>query len=504
MAFPTSADPTGDRSDDPAAWSDLGMFLAARGQLAESLRAFDRAVRLGPEIAAAWSNLGEALRRAGRSTEALACADEAIRLEPASALFHYNRGRILHDLDRLEAAIAAYERALMLEPGLASATLGLAAALEAIGEIGRALRVLREGLVASPGHPALLSELATRARQDLEPAYLSEAEAALGRDDLIPRDRWALHFGLAHVHDGLGDARRAASLATEANALRCQDLRNSGRLASPSEHVQAVRRMIEAFGPGHFEWLRQLGAGLDAREPVFIVGVPRSGTTLVEQILASHPQAVGVGELRLAQQGFTRMARLVGDVATLPEALHRLDRGAVQTLALEHLGRLRDLAGEGPTRIVDKMPGNMLFVGWLATLFPRAKFLACDRDPRDTALSLWFTNFSDLNWAFDAENIATRIEMNAILLRHWQATLPDAIRVVSYEQLVSDPEPVIRSTLEFLGLDWDDRCLEFHRTRRVVKTASLAQVRSPVHQRSVGRWRRYEAYLEQLFGTGDA
>jgi hypothetical protein len=234
---------------------------------------------------------------------------------------------------------------------------------------------------------------------------------------------------------------------------------------------------------------------------VFVVGLPRSGTSLVEQILASHPAIHGAGELALARRGFESIPASLGRSEPLLQCLPHMDRSTISRAADWHLGQLQSLAPDSAERIVDKLPENYLYLGWLATLFPDAVFIHCRRDPRDVALSCWMTDFRALRWANHPEHIASRFRSYRQLMEHWGATCPVSIHEVRYEDAVADLEPVARRLVSACGLDWHPACLEFHRNKRMVRTASVTQVRQPIYKTSAGRWRKYEGDLAELFSA---
>jgi hypothetical protein len=245
--------------------------------------------------------------------------------------------------------------------------------------------------------------------------------------------------------------------------------------------------------PDFFERVR--GFGLESEIPVFVVGLPRSGTTLVEQILASHTRVFGAGELKLASDTMDALGEQDADPI---EGLRQLDQQTAQRFASRHLERLRALS---PTalRIVDKMPDNYLYLGLLATLFPRAKLIHCRRDLRDVAVSCWMTDFREFRWTNDPQHIVSRFHEYQRLMNHWRNVLRVPLLEVDYEETVADLEGVARRLVAWCGLEWESQCLEFYRTKRPVSTASTVQVRQPVFSTSVGRWKHYEHALASLF-----
>ncbi len=267
----------------------------------------------------------------------------------------------------------------------------------------------------------------------------------------------------------------------------------------PTEHERFVTGVISAFNPQFFA--RTAGMGLETRLPIFIFGLPRSGTTLVEQILGCHSCVFGGGELRLVRQTFdsipSRMGRSDRPLGCIPE----LDGPAIRSIADAHRRELRGISGAEANRASDKMPDNYLYLGLLATLFPMATFIHCRRNPRNVALSCWMTDFRALFWANEPIHIGTRFQQYLRIMDHWRTVLPAAIHEVDYEDTVNDVGRVAQRLVAACGLPWEPRCADPHRSERPVRTASLIQVRQPVHRKSLGRSRNYETELADLFAA---
>ena len=269
-------------------------------------------------------------------------------------------------------------------------------------------------------------------------------------------------------------------------------LAQRGKEYDPTAHESLISRTKAICGPEFFQWVRDFGS--ESELPVFVVGLPRSGTTLVEQILAGHPQVYGAGEIKLAHD---TMAALGGQGADPVKGLRQLDRETVRRLAAQHLERLREL-DRTALRIVDKMPDNYMFLGLLACLFPRAKLIHCRRDLRDTAVSCWMTQFQEVRWANDQRHIVSRFHEYQRIMAHWREVLPVPLLEIDYEETVTDLEAVARRLVGWCGLEWEPACLEFQQVKRPVSTASLVQVRQPIFTTSVGRWKHYEPFLAGL------
>ncbi len=481
------------KPDFAEAHNNLGNALKDQEKLDEAIACWRRAVELKPDFAEAHNNLGNALKDQGKLDEAIACYRRALALKPDFAEAHNNLGVALKDQGKLEESLACYRRAVELKPDLAEAHNNLGSAAAEIGDLQGAEGFFRAALRHNSRFASAHYNLAELLGGKLPQTDLAAQRRLLAETDLTGAQRVWLHFALAKVLDARGEYAEAAEHLERGNALQRSEWRNRGREYDPTEHELLVTRMIAACTPAFFA--RVGGFGLESELPVFIVGLPRSGTTLVEQILASHSQVFGAGELDLARD---TMAALGAQAADAVEALGQLDRQTAQRLASRHLESLRALS-PAALRIVDKMPENYLYLGLLASLFPRAKVIHCRRDLRDVAVSCWMTHFRHLRWTNDQQHIASRFHEYQRLMEHLRKALPAPLLEVDYEETVADLEGVARKLVAWCGLTWEPSCLEFHQAKRPVRTASAIQVRQPVFRTSVERWRHYEQALAPLF-----
>ena len=381
------------------AHSNLGIVLRDQGKLGEALACCRRALELKPGYAEADNNLGVALKDQGKLDEAVACYRRALQLKPDFAEAHINLGSVLKDQGKLGEAVACYRRALELKPHSAEAHNDLGIALEAMGDLQGAEGSFRTALRHNSRFVFAHYNLAALMGGKLPKKDLAAQHRLLEEMDVTDAQRLFLHFGLAQVLDARGEYAEAAEHLDRGNALRLSELRRLGQEYDPKEHESFVTRMIAVCTPDFFERVR--GFGLESEIPVFIVGLPRSGTTLIEQILASHCQVFGAGEIKLVSD---TMAALGEQGADPIEGLRQLNRQTALRLAARHLERLRELSRTA-LRVVDKMPDNYLYLGLLASLFPRAKFIHCRRDLRDVAVSCWKAHFQEVRWANDQNTL---------------------------------------------------------------------------------------------------
>jgi tetratricopeptide (TPR) repeat protein len=515
------------KPDFAEAHSNLGVALKEQGKLDEAVACYRRAVELKPDYVEALNNLGAALRDQGKPDEAVACLRRALQRNPDFTDAHNNLGNALKDQGKLDEAVACYRRVLELKPDFAEAYNNLGNALKEQRKLDEAVACYRRAMELKPDFAAAHNNLGMVLEERGEFQAAEDCfRAAIGHDprfalahyhltellggklpqqdlELLQRlleeteitdaQRSLLHFGLARVLDARGQYAEAAAHLDRGNALQGSEWRKSGQDYDPNEHEFLVTQTIRVSTPDFFQGV--CGFGSPSELPVFVVGLPRSGTTLIEQILASHSQVFGAGETTLTRDTMTALG---GRNAEFIEGLSRLDRQTAVRLAARHLERLRGFS-PAALRIVDKTPDNYLSLGLLASLFPRAKLVHCRRDPRDVAVSCWLAHFEEVRWASDQQHLASRFQQYQRIMEHWRKVLPSPLLEVDYEETVADLEGVARKLVAWCGLAWEPACLEFHKAKRPVRTASVVQVRQPVFSTSVGRWKHYQRALAPLF-----
>ncbi len=482
-----------------AAHANLGLVLLEQARYDEARSLLSRATTLEPSRAVYWEYLADCHERSGEHNAAVPCRERVLRMSPADqARPRLALARTLHELHRLDEAEAHYRAAIAIEPDSAAAQTDLGVFLEERGDFAAAETAYRAAIRSQPSFAPAHSWLATLLGARLTDSDLDALLARLDDPSTSNASRSSLLFALGQLHDARGDRARAASYLRDAHALRLASARGD-RVFQPVEHERLTNGLIDAFNPSFFA--RVASGGLESRRPVFIVGLPRSGTTLLEQILASHSRVHGAGELQLGPRLFTSLPSLLDPSLAATDCVAFLTPDTIRRLARSYDLRLRVLSARGAERVVDKLPDNYLYLGLLAALFPNATFIHIRRDLRDVALSCWMADFRTITWANDRHHIALKFRSYLRLMDHWRATLPAPILEVDYEETVSDLESVARRLLAAIGLEWEPSCLEFHRTRRLIRTGSITQARQPVYTRSIGPLERYEHELADLFAA---
>ena len=516
---------------DPGIRNNLGNALYAQGKADEAEHEFRAALRFHPGHAQAHFGLGNCQLAQGLWHEALGSYRSAYHAMADNYDINMSLGLAYQNLGGLDEAIGCFRRALELTDRTAEPFCALAYVTALQGHLDEALDYLEQVLRDHPENPrarveradiyhkmgrigeahdqicALLAEGLMTPRLVTVYAFLCQwfqecdkvialAEDLLAHHPLKRSEYITLQYLLGKLYDQAGDYEAAFRHVEQANTTRPSHFDRAA-------HTRGVDRLIQAYSRTAVPALPQSDCR-DAR-PVFIVGMPRSGTSLVEQILASHPRVYGAGERTDIEELVARLSRT--EMFDYVERLETLDQKALTAMASDYLARISDLAGNAE-RLTDKMPANFLNLGLIAQLFPAARIIHCRRDPRDTCLSVYFQQFSRAHtYSNDLSALAHFYREYERLMAHWQAVLDLPVLEVDYAQLVSRLEDNARRMVRFLDLEWDANCLEFHKSGRVTATASFDQVREPIYTRSSGRWKHYREHLGPLvteFGDQEA
>ncbi len=470
--------------------TSLGQMLGENDDLEDAVGAWRYALTLRPDHARSLANLGILLTKTGRAEEGADVLRQAVALQPDNPRYYRALAAALWGLRDIDGTRDAYSRALAIMPEDQDTLLALGDLETLLGRFEDAAAHYREILRRNPSSVAARLGLLVVGKTD-EVGDLADFRSVLADGGKPEKDRILAGFALGKTLDTAADYDGAFSAFQAANRIaRARDIRNKARPQDGGPEA-LVDRLIQAFPKSAFQAMA--GRGDSSELPVFVVGVLRSGTSLVEQILASHPVVFGAGE-RTDIPAAVRTLEKTGSADNPTD----WDPVVLGREATAEIARLRKLE-VGAVRVVDKLPGNVFWLGHLRMMLPRAKFIVCRRDPRDIGLSCFSTYFSDgPEWTSDLGDIATQIRETDRLISHWRNVLPGPFMEVKYEDLVADLESESRRLIEFLGLEWNPVCLEFYRTERAVTTASVWQVRQKLYSQSIGRWRHYERHLGPL------
>ncbi len=464
------------------------------GRLGEAIALYEQILALQPNFSEVHNNRGLALAELDRPDEAVASYARAVAIKPDNPETLCNWGLALAQLERRDEAEAKFRCAIAINPGFAGAYNNLGLILKERGRMAEARSAVEEAIRLSPKDASYYDNLAAMRSFSAGDRHLTALESlAADTASLSAVNRMHLHFALAKISEQLGNPDDAFRLLLVAKALKRQQV--------AYDEAAALGQMIRTRELFTREFVRDREAqGVRSQVPLFIIGMPRSGTTLIEQILASHPAIFGAGELTLFEQTTDAIRRATPQSPPFPEFMPDLSARQLRDLAALYLDKLSARA-PGAARIVDKMPANFRFTGLIHLALPDATIIHAIRDPVDTCVSCFAVHFTKgQSHTYDLAELGRYYRHYQELMAHWRRVLPPGrIIDVRYEELVDDLEGVARRINARCGLPWNSRCLDFHRNERPIRTASAMQVRLPIYRSAIGRWRRYRNYLGPLF-----
>ncbi|MEQ8665540.1 MAG: sulfotransferase [Rhodospirillales bacterium] len=511
--------------DSAADHNNRGEVLKSLGRFRDAAIAYKRAIEIDPDMAIAHNNLGATCRMLNQYEAAEACLLRAIQLRPDYAEAYGNLGNVMCDLrwlDRAEgyyrkaleidpalpevytnigniqadrgevaAAIASHEKAISLNPNLALAHTNMGAVMFAEGDLAGAEKCFRASIAANPLYTPPYRVL-TRIKKFTEDDDDLKAMTDIFESGKLTADgRGEIAFGLGKAYEDTEQYDKAFEYYAEANRMK-----RLGMTFDSAFETRLIDELVEAYQPDLFEKNRD--SGRPDGTPIFILGMPRSGTTLIEQILSSHPDVFGAGELNTLNE--ITHALTVNEQNRYPTNVNFMAPRSFENIADHYLASIRKRSPDSP-RITDKMPVNYRYIGLIRLILPNAKIIHCRRNPMDTCLSIFKNHFATVghHYAYDLEELGFYYRLYERLMAHWRTVLPaGTMYEVDYEDVTGNQESQTGKLLDYCGLEWSDACLSFHENERPINTASAGQVRQPMYRSSVDLWRRFETHLEPL------
>ncbi len=470
----------------------LGTIAASQLRIGEAERLFRRAIELAPDFVRVIIDLGRMLKEQNRYQEAIDCFERANVLEPGNVQSHFQLAATLAPAALTYEAVEVYQRVLKMQPNHAGALLGLAHMLKTIGRQDEAIVAYRDFIGLTPDHGEGYWSLANLKTYRLTDDDIQVMEAQLTRDDLTDLSAVNFLFALAKTYEDQGDFELAWDYYSKGNAKR--------RMTEKYDPVQTEVTNDSIIAVFDRQFLAQnTGLGNPDPAPIFVVGLPRSGSTLIEQILASHSLVEGTAELPYAGRIATSLNRNRADGVNYPRAVRELGEKQFKAMGQEYLDLAQLHRTEGKPHFIDKMPNNTPTIGLLHLILPNAKIIDARRYPMDSCFSCYRQLFAQgQTFTYDLTDIGEYFLQYERMMDHWHEVLPGRVLTVQYEDMVTDFENQVRRLLEYLELPWEDACLNFHETERPVRTASSEQVRQPIYSKSINRWRNYEQHLGEL------
>jgi Tfp pilus assembly protein PilF len=478
-------------ANNPDFLNNYGTVLRDVGNLDAAAEAFRKAIAQRPDHLGARDNLGSMQRQLGQFEASEETFRATISLHPFHMRARIGLAETLQEAGKLDTAIEVFREALSIRPKDADLLYGLGVCLMEKGQIAEAIMQFRASLSVQPGLAKAWLMLSRVKHQENADAELAAMQAQHQRSAADSLERMQLSFGLGKAHDDLKVYDRAFDFFTEGNAIYRKRVKyDKARTRADFEAMKAAFN-AEFFGERKPSTIRD-------ETPIFIVGMPRSGTTLVEQIIASHPEVRGAGELSILKMAvggnfpLDMKGGFPAGIANMPDRVFA-DAGN------DYLQMLHAHYPDSK-HVTDKMPGNFMLIGFLHMMLPNARIVHCARDAVATCLSIFKTHFRGDShaYSYDLEELADFHNLYTDIMAHWRRVLPGVIHDVRYEDFVADQEAQTRTLIGHLGLPWNEACLNFHETDRPVRTASAVQVRQPMYKGSVDLWKRYGDRLQPL------
>lgn len=471
-------------------WLLLGWVCSESGAYGEALSSYRNAIKVEPGCADAFLNMGTINQHWNDLPAALDCYHRALELQPDSVAAQYNIGLIHERQGKFDAALESFQKARLINPARNEPTLAKAAVYERMGNAEAALALLLpliDGGLKSVKAGVTFSRIC---RDTEQRQHAIEYLELMSRDKLSRKDRIDLHFTLGRLYDRSGDYDAAFKNYQIGNVTHGSEYFNT----TDTRYMDALTSVCSKEA---FESLPK--PETRSNVPLFIVGMPRSGTSLVEQILASHPDAVGGGELPDIMRIASAINQHFGLRGDAPAPISKLTSELVDRYADDYLSVINRISGSA-LHVTDKMPHNYLQLGLIKALFPAAKIIHCVRNPIDTCLSCYFQHFAGtaMPCSYDLVNMGQHYNHYRSVMDYWKDTIGISMHEIRYEELVSDQNAVTRRLIEYCDLNWDDACMDFHDAAHVTRTASYSQVRQALYSNSVERWKKYERHISPL------
>jgi tetratricopeptide (TPR) repeat protein len=443
------------RPDSYEAHSNLGAAYLMRNRLDEAANHLEKSLSLNPNAPNTYSALAKVFRQRMMTEEARHCYEAGISVNPESAFLHEGLGSLYLQMGDKEGARASYSRVLELDPNSDNGLMGLVTAND----------------------PSITDEM------------IEQYAAKLDTGELSEQNQRGYCFSIGRYYDLHKQSEKAFTYFKRGNELKHAVY---NRQETESFVDELCNFFSEEFFASHHDY------GMETDKPMFIVGMPRSGTTLVETILSSHTDVFGAGESDEIGHMTALMPLVLGVEERFPRCLEHLSKEKSQAFAGLYMRYLEGF-GVAAQRITEKLPNNFLYLGFIALLFPNTRIVYCKRNPINVGISNYFQDFAgELTWSYDLEDFVHFYRQHERIMEHWHKVLPVEIFDVQYEELVEEQERISRELLDYCNLEWTDECLNFHKSKRVVATASLAQVRQPIYKSSVQRWKRYGENVRPL------
>ncbi len=473
----------------PNAICMLGVVTHQSGNSELAINYFEKALTIKKDFVEAHYNLGNALCFLGEFEKSIQHFEQVIKRNPTFPEAYNNLGNVYKELGQQEKAVEYYEKAISVRPDYIEAYNNLGITLVELGRQSDAVSMYESAIRLKPNYAEAYHNLSI-VKPDQK--YIPEIQKLLDRTGTSDEEAMRYHFALGNIYYNDNDYKNSFEHFRDANQLNRKKITYSAH-----EHSAYIDKLINIYTKKYFQEIREFGSGSEI--PVFIIGMPRSGTTLLEQVLSTHPDIYGAGELAF----FTHLEKNIEDETigsvSYPECMVSCSNSVIKDYSEKYINELENVIGSNRF-VIDKMPDNFLRLGLIKTLFPKSRIIHCKRNVFDVCTSIYINYFTEgaMEYAYDMQEIGKYCSDYIRLMKHWHDVFESDIYEIEYEELVTEQEKVTRHLIEFLGLEWNEKCLNFHENKRSVKTASNVQVRRPIYKSSIDNWKKYDQYLEPL------
>ena len=463
---------------------NMGVVFQTQGKPDEAVTACNKALLIKPDYAEAYNNIGVALKAQGKADEAIAAFNKALLIKPDYAAAHYNMGTVFQAQDKLEEVIAANNKALLIDPSYVEANSSIGIALQTQGKIEEAIAAYNKELLINPDYAYVHRNLSALKKYSSSDPQIVQMEKLYTGANTSVESRCHLCFALAKSSEDLGNLGGAFRYLKEGNALRKKILNYD--IAQDEEIFSRIKKTANSFKDVSFDTSREK----DFPTPILILGMPRSGTTLVEQIISNQSEVTASGELEFL--------KIFG--SSIAEGKVEVSEGDLKRIRNQYLSEIKKLSAGRPF-VTDKMPNNFFYIGLICSALPEAKIIHVKRNSVATCWSNYKQYFEAKSWgySYDLLDVVHYYQMYQELMLFWGKHYPGKIYHLDYEQLTTDQEFETKELIQYLGVNWEDACLYPEENKRYVKTASSLQVRKKVYKGSSGQWRKFEKYLNGAF-----
>ena len=478
--------------DSPFLHNLLGLTLVNQGKLEESLDSFNVAIKSSEDKSAYLNNLGITFSKLDRFNEAISAFSKSADFDVLNVNTHFFLGNALRKAGRIEEAMISYDTVIKLDPNHSEAVLLKSLSLKNLGRFEQSIEIAKKAIAARADFGMAHRHLASLLTyEDEEDPHIVEMESIYNTNSLDLEDRIQLAFGLGKSLEDIAKYQRAFYYLKEGNKLHRKTFKYS-----TANRNKLFSLLKDSFTKDFFEQPNQLSK--QGKKMIFVLGLPRSGTSLVEQILSSHSRVYGAGEKRFLHEAVNK-ALLPIDGVNFPRNVKLHDQNSFDYLGRIYLQLIKKLGKDEGRLVVDKMPHNFQYIGVIHKALSEAKIILCEREPLDNCFSIFKQKFGTGNeYAYSLEEVGEYYNLYVELIAHWESVLPNKVHKVKYEELTSNQEKISREMIDFCDLEWEESCMSFHSTKREVNTASAVQVRQPIYTSSVDLWKKYENELEPL------